>query len=266
MDTDLHWPQFNADEKGISDALGFVLIFSIVVVAALTVGTVGFEQLEQAKGNEQVNNAQRAFELIEQNFNEVQRSQAESRQGEIDLRNGEIRLVDPAGTSRITVTVNGTSITETVPLNELRYSIDDTVSAYEGGALFYADKNRNEVLNDGPEIYCRQRGSNSGKAMISLVTVQGTSPKRSGGIVEVTGTHNSSRLIFPQNRTGPDSQAQATGVTIQVDSEYEDAWRTYLLSQSDGWTELAPNTYECTDSDGIEVYVRQSRLNITVSR
>jgi hypothetical protein len=267
------YPSLNrqhSDGRGVSDVLGFVLTFSIVLVSVVGAATVGFDQLEEFQTSEQITNAERAFRLIEQNFDQIQQSQAETRRSEINLHQGSLRLVEPPpGNSEITVTVSGTGVSRTVPLNVLRYEIDDTRIAYESGAVFYSDRNRNDVLEDGPELFCRNRGSAPGRAIVSTVTVQANgSSQYGGGIIGITGERNESRLLFPRNRSGADSVDESTGVTVQIDSQFDEAWEQYFLDQASGWTNVtgSPNTYECTDSDGIEVYVRQTKLDVRFAR
>lgn len=264
------------DGRALSDALGYALTLSVVIVTVLGVATVGFDQLAEFQTSEQITNSERAFRLIEQSFDQIQQSQAETRRSEINLHRGSLRLVEPPpGSSQVTVTVEGTGVSRTVPLNVLQYDIDDTVIGYESGAVFYSDENNNDVLEDGPEMYCRERGNAPGRAIISTVTINGNNNSLyQGGVIGITGKRNESRLLFPRNRTGADSLDETLDpsndvtVRVQIDSRFDEAWEQYFLDQASGWTDVtgSPNTYECSDDDGLAVYVRQTTLNISFSR
>jgi type II secretory pathway pseudopilin PulG len=256
------------EPRGVSDVIGYVLTFSVVALAVLAATGVGFTQLQEVRSNEELTNAERAFQLIEQNFDQIQQSQAETSRSEISLDAGSLRFRSPPGTSTLTVTVNNTGKTHTLPMNSLEYGLDDTVIAFEGGAVFYQDQNTNTILEDGPEMFCRQRGSRPARAIVSVVRLQGSSSSAfSGGTIGITGEHNSSELLFPVNQTGADSVGESTGVTVEIDSDYGDAWREHFDDEDNGWTQTGANTYRCTDSsDGIQVFVRQTVLDVRFAR
>jgi hypothetical protein len=256
------------DDRGVSDVVGYILTFSIVAVSVFAATGIGFDQLGEVRSDEELKNAERAFQLIEQNFDQIQQSQAESRRSEISLDAGDLRVLAPPSTSTATVTVDGTGESYTLRMNSLQYELDETILAFEGGAVFYMDKNTNTILEDGPEMFCRNRGSQPGRAIVSVVRLEGPSGlEYSGGTIGITGELNTSTALFPVNRTGADSVGEATGVTVQIDSEYDDAWAEHFLDEETGWSSApASDTYECTDSDGINVYVRETRLNLSFAR
>ncbi|MEF8784919.1 MAG: hypothetical protein V5A45_03220 [Haloarculaceae archaeon] len=259
-----------SDDRSVSDAVGYVLTFSVVVVAVATASGVGFEQLEAIQENEEITNAERAFQLIEQNFDQIQQSQAQSRRSEIALESGDLRLLEPSSTSTMSITINvsdGSQVTRTVRMNTLQYEVDETTIAFEGGAVFYQDENQNTILEDGPELFCRNRGSDPGRAIVSVVRLDGQSDVAfSGGTIGITGEYNGTRLLFPLNRTGQDSAGDATNVTVEIDSEYSGAWADHFTDDETGWQQLGADTYRCDDDHGIQVFVRQTRLDVRFSR
>ncbi|MFB6297540.1 MAG: hypothetical protein ABEH56_03370 [Salinirussus sp.] len=256
--------------RGVSDTLGYVLTFSVVLASVLGVATVGFDQLDEIQQSEQIANAERAFRLLERDLDQLQQSQAESRRGELDLRSGRLRFVAASSDgSAIEYHVNGTDVSGNVGLAALEYEVEETTVAYESGAVFYIDSDSNEVLEDGPELYCRHRGGEPGRAIVSTVSLenQGTVTGFGSGIVGITGTVNRTRLLFPKNRTGADSVDEATGVTVEISSAYAEAWEQYFVEETTGWEALpGEDKYRCEDADGIQVYVRHTSINVTFSR
>lgn len=257
------------DDRGVSDVVGYVLTFTVVIVSVVAASGVGFDQLENIQRNEESTNAERAFQLIERNFDQIQQSQAAARRSEISLESGDLGLREPSGTSTLTITVEGTSgtqVTETVRMNTLQYEIGDTTIAFEGGAVFYQSRNQNTILEDGPEMFCRQRGSEPGRAIVSVVRLDGnTGSDFAGGTIGITGEYNSTRLLFPLNRTGPNSVGTATNITVEIDSDYAEAWEEHFTDDSNGWIQDG-DAYRCSDPDGIQVFARQTRLDVRFSR
>jgi hypothetical protein len=257
------------DDRGISDLISFVLTFSVLVAAVGIVSTIGFEQLEDLRSSEQRDNAERSFLLLDNNIDSIQESQATVRTSELDLRSGSMTTgFGGAGSSSLTVAVNGTGVGETLQLNTLTYELDGNVWALEGGAVIKADQDDNDVLAADPEFVCRDD-----TAIISVVTLQGpasgTAIKQ--GVVGVTARYNDSRLVYPRSRSGTDSVADSEAVTVTIDSRYEDAWGDFFDDAGSGWTELSAGgdlKYRC-DGDGddeMQVYVRSTTINVSINR
>jgi len=78
---------FGSDERGVSDVVGYVLIFSLIVATVGVVTTVGFSTLEDRQDAERVNNVERAFDVFANNMENVYRDGAPSR-GDGDAAGG----------------------------------------------------------------------------------------------------------------------------------------------------------------------------------
>ncbi|MFC7136780.1 hypothetical protein ACFQRB_10335 [Halobaculum litoreum] len=71
-----------------SDAIGFVLVFSLIVLTVGTVYAAGYPALQDLRSDEQLENMERAFEVLDDNVDDMAREGAPSRATEIKL-NGE---------------------------------------------------------------------------------------------------------------------------------------------------------------------------------
>jgi len=56
------------DGHGLSDVLGYVLVFSLVVTSVLVVTVGGLSAVENARDAERAQNAERAFDVVATNF------------------------------------------------------------------------------------------------------------------------------------------------------------------------------------------------------
>lgn len=82
-----------------SSAIGFVFVFGIIVVTVGVVTAVGIPVLEDARETERIDNMERAFEVMADNFADVSRSEAPSRATEVKLTGGSLALVPSTNVS-----------------------------------------------------------------------------------------------------------------------------------------------------------------------
>lgn len=217
------------DERGVSDVVAFVFVFSIIITSVGIVSAVGFSALEDLRASEQAVNAERGFESLGYNLGNVQRGHAPGRSGELKLNGGRIRTVDG---SDVEVTVdNGTGIwDETYDMNTLRYDMEsrETSVAYESGAVFRSDRG-GAVDVAGAKFICRE---DEDYAVVSIVTLQGTSETLGGdGTVQIIGREQSSELVRYENDTDI--------VTVDVDdSDFEQGWDQFFDSSRNDWDGL----------------------------
>jgi len=89
-------------DRGVSETISFVLVFSLVIASVGTVYAVGVSELEATRDAERVENAQRAFDVLADNVRDVIEG-APSRGTEVKLADATVRSVDDA---RMNVTVD----------------------------------------------------------------------------------------------------------------------------------------------------------------
>jgi hypothetical protein len=245
---------FHDDERAVRNVVGFVLAFSIILVSVGLVSTFGYQQLEDVTRNERLENAEQGMELVATNVEELRDGQAAVRANEIDLASGALSVVDGP---TVTVDVGGTNFDRTLALGGLRYRLGSTDVTYENGGLFRADGNGNARMLSRPSLTCTDQ-----RAVVSLVSVDAESTTQvSGTSVSVKSTVESRRLLFPMNRTGPDSATDADEVAVTVSSPRSDAWGQHFTG-SGNWTahpSLA-DTYVCDDIE--TAYVRETAVSI----
>jgi hypothetical protein len=85
-----------------------------------------------------------------------------------------------------------------------------------------------------------------------------------GTTTEVVARDNGSGLVYPRNRSGAATAADATALRVTVDSPVEDAWARYF-DRAAGWTAVGADTYECAVGADGTVVVRQAAMNVSLS-
>lgn len=247
-------------ERAVSNVLGYSLMFSIIIVATITVSVIAFGQLETVRNAEQLSNAERGLFVLDQNIDEIQTSRAAVRSGEIDLHNGKIGLTGAAD-SAISVRVDSPqdNYDERIPVGALVYRLDDSEIAIEGGGVFRSDGG-NAVVQQEPSFLCT-----GDTAIVSVVTLRGDTSRALGsGTISVRIEKNVSQIRFPRNRTGRNSVEGSSSVTVDVSqTKYTQGWVQSLDADSN-WKQTAPETYACENVD--TYYVRRTVVDIGFTR
>ncbi|MUV89233.1 hypothetical protein GJ629_04410 [Halapricum sp. CBA1109] len=246
-------------DRGLSDTLGFVLTFSIVIGSVGLVSIIGLGQLEDFSTDQQLRNAETTFELIARSFDEIEEGQTETRTDALELDGGQM-YVEQSSSATVTVDHPGSDYEATVPLNALVYRTDDTEVVYENGATFRgAEDWESGVLNHDPGLVCRDRG-----AVISLVTLDAIEGRTYGGdsTLRVTGRSTNTTLLYPTADSGPGSADSATDVAVEIDSPRAAQWRQYFEDTAFDTDDSGPTT--TVSCEGTErVYVRHTVIDVT---
>lgn len=126
-----------SDRRGVSETVGFVLIFSLVLLTVGVVFTVGYSGLQDARDAERINNAERAFDVLANNVEDITNRGAPSRGTEIRL--AEASLGSGGATSLNITGVNDSGgrefSTGNYSLDPVVYGADDTTIRYAGGVV-----------------------------------------------------------------------------------------------------------------------------------
>lgn len=240
-------------DRGVSEIVGFVLSFSIIIVSVGLLMTAGFGSLNDLQGNQQTNNAEQVFLAMSDGLADLEEGHAPARTGLIELQ-GEAFL-KLTNESEINVTVNGPDFNQTISTNSLEYQFQGSTIAYESGAVFRERNNNSAMVSGSPELYC---SNSSNVAVISLVELTApTQPSISGGTVSIAATKRSTTLLYPETRTG----AAIDNVTVDVDSPYASAWNRHFSDEDTDWVDKSA-TGEASCEGVNRVFVRHSVIEI----
>ena len=248
-------------ERALSDLVGFVLAFAVIVTAVGLVSTFGMDSLEDAREAELAKNTERSFVLLGQNFDELENGQAVRRTSEIELRSGSLSV---RNSTNITLEIERPSddnFERTFTPRSLQYRIGGEAIAYENGATFRGGLGTNaSVMELEPGFIC-----GDDYAVVSIVEITQTNRSISGGVARVSGTRVRSELLYPRNRTGNiDTATDGTRLDVTVDSPFSGGWRQYFIRAGNGWDHPNPdkNTYTCdVDSSG-SIYLKRTVIEI----
>lgn len=203
------------DDRAVSEVVGFVLTFSLITMTITIVFTAGLGGLQDAQRTEQINNVERAFDVLDTNVQEVQRQEAPSRATEMRLSGGRLGFGEPTSIT-ITIHIDGNSESTTVETRPLVYTNGDTEIAYELGAIVRTEDGGSVMLTDPGYVL------NDDRSVVPLLIT--TKPSDQTAIsghrtVLVHGSHQHTDLLVPST---------TDKVTVMVESPRVDAWERYF--------------------------------------
>lgn len=234
------------DNRAVSEVVGFVLVFSLVTASVGFIYVDGFAVLEDRQDAERVNNAERAFDVLADNVEDVSRRGAPSRATEVKLTDARLAFDNE---TTINVTVDGASTQ--AELTPLVYSGGtNTRIAYEAGAVVRSDGDA-AIVKTEPELLF-----NESRTFLTLVE---TVPARNGP--RIVG--GSTTVLVRAERIGASVAAienEPTTVVVNVTTTPERAiaWERYLDEEID------PTADDCTiyATDRVSCDVQTDRLYV----
>lgn len=239
-------PTGRTPDRAQSEALGFLLLFGVVVLVLGLVVTAGYANLVDARDHERVSNAERSFESFAANVDAVVRNDAPSRSTELAVADGRL-VTRPATTLSVSWTESGSGVTrsETVTLRSLAYDAGTGERVvFEGGAVFRAN-DAGATLVRAPSFRLQ-----ASRVVVPVVQLDG---------IQRVGASGRSNVLLRTARDDSESSvlvrsAAAHDVTVEVTSPRAAAWERYLDDQPAASCTRAGDTVTCSvDADRLTV-------------
>ena len=218
---------FTTDDRGVSETIGYVLIFGIVVIILSTVFITGIAGLETSQAHEQDRNMERAFDVMADNLDDVQSGDAPSRATEVRLGEGSLGL-QSASQIRVNDTSDPNASTSMGPQPIVHMDGDSEV-VYEAGALFRVEGDNVRMIREPRWVVTDD------VLVVPFIWTQPVDTRRSvsgPGTFLVVGEQTESSSVTRYGHTDPDTFT----VTIEITSPYVEGWEGYL--QESGFTEV----------------------------
>ncbi len=210
--------------RGQSEVLGYVIVFSIIIGSVGMVYATGYPSLESAREATATENVEKAFDVMNENIRDIQQRGAPSRATEIRIAGGTLDLEDPA-TVRVYVenstnsSNNATTSFDTAPI---RY-VDESgrVVTFEAGSIIRGNGTQSAMIQ-GPSWTI-----SDGAAIFPVKTLVPRGDTRSvgGETTVLVLTQLSSSSAPGSYQVGNSSDAI---VNITVHSDNTGAWRQWF--------------------------------------
>jgi hypothetical protein len=243
-------PNAGDDARGLSDVIGFVLVFGLITAAVAVVSVGGFQVLEDARDNQQVTNAEQAFDVLDENVEDLAVRGAPRRSTEILLSDAELTFGDPV---TFNVTAGGTDYYATNVTPLVYQTSGGTELVYVNGAVL-------RQHDDGAYLANEPRVSAGDRTFVPFVVTSA----RSDGVA----ASNARRVLVRTAVNGRDVRTfDDPDTRLNVTTPRAAAWERYLEDELD---------VECSGPDdgltgevscplpGDEVYVQAIGVSISV--
>ncbi|ELZ36158.1 hypothetical protein C471_15152 [Halorubrum saccharovorum DSM 1137] len=248
------------DERGVSNVVGYVLVFSLVTVTIGTVFAVGITGLEDRQEAARVANVERAFDVFDDNLRDVQRYGDPSRSTEIRLSGGTLSVAETTG---VELRNASDGVVRGFEFRALTYANGDTTIAYEGGAWFRSDGG-SAVMRSEPRFVAAD-----GRTTLPIVRLYPLGPETvdRDGTVQVAVSRTSKPNLVQVATAGADDGP----FDLRIESPYAEAWSRYF-ERTDGFsvngtaTDTANGTVVADLDHGDEVFIADAAVNIRLQR
>ena len=210
------------DDRAVSEVVGYVLVLALVVSTMGVLFTTGFGALQDAQGAEQVNNVERAFDVLDANFEDMYRDGAPSRATEMRLVDGSLGFGEP---TTIDVTQDGETIDNlTVTTHPIEYeSGGGTRIVYDHGALIRAEDDSSVMLAEPNFVLDDDHVVVSG-VRTRPMSDSPTSVDRTETVL-IGGEHLRTDIAATNSSDEP--------LNITVESGQVDAWESYFQTREE---------------------------------
>jgi len=211
------------NERAVSEVIGFALVFGLIVSTVAIVSVVGFDELEDTRDQEELNNAERAFDVLADNMADIHDSGAPSRATEMNLQSAQLQT---GSSININITILNSSGIESVneyTVDPIVFSGDEADIVYSAGAVFRDSPDGGVVIKKPPLEIKKER------VIMSIVQLQndGDVMSTSGGTARIRAVNTGRRSILTLTGSPPSKKR----MVINITSPRSNLWGEYLESQ-----------------------------------
>lgn len=244
-------------DRGVSDTLGFVFIFALIISTVGLTFALGFGGLQDTRDFERLNNAERAFDVMGDNFGDMVRRGAPSRATEVKVAEAQLRMADA---TVVNVTLDNGTAAENYrfDVEPIVYETNEGRIVYSNGAIFREDSGGAVVVRHSEFIMTDEH------VVLPIISTRSGSDTASvGGTTTVlvrAETPGGQRESFAFAATQTD---ELVDVTVNVTSPRPTAWERELDRHEATSCTVVGDTVSCTVTDVPRAYVQQTLIDIS---
>lgn len=240
-----------------AEVLGFVFVFTIILLSVGAVTAFGIPGLQSLQEEEETTNMVRAFDILGDDLGDIYRGGAPRRATGMRIEGGSLSFGNETRL-RVTAAAGGDTATFTSDTKPVVYDDGEgTELVYEAGAVVRSDRGASVLLGEPGWVV------NESRVVIPLVTVENESE---GALAGGDAVLRSSRA---GTNTANAFEADGTvTLTVRVETPRTAAWESYLDEQ--GFTPTADND---PDNDVVEysrstarVYAPETTIDVELTR
>lgn len=227
-------------ERAVSEVVSYVLVFGLIVSAVGIVSVSGLDTLQDRRDAEQMNNAERAFNVLADNVADIHRRGAPSRATEINLGRAELTTGDNV---TMEVAVDDGSGFSTVVDRRIRPVIyageQDRELVYEAGAVFRTNRDGGVIVQAPPFVVDDDR------VVLPVIGLNSPTAQTLGGSTVLVRTREQATALS-YNDTESDTREVRVRIT---DSDQQTLWRQYFENRGFACSTPSTDTLQCDFPD-----------------
>jgi len=241
-----------ADESAVSESIGFVLIFSLVIVGISLVTLYGYPVLlkQQANADQQI--MEKNMIVLQNDLKSLVYKTVPYKETSLKVGGGTLYILNSTTTvQKFNVTDRFGAIIDFYPLagqlGELRYESKEQgqIVAIENGAVIYRQP---EYVVTGSTMLAEPRwfyDAPTRTAVIYMVNVSSTDALSLTGVgtVQMELVNTSYQVFTRDPGDSPFTVGYVPDGDPDKNEDYSAAWRDFIV-RSLGWTEISPNKYQ----------------------
>ncbi|WP_135304512.1 DUF7289 family protein [Haloarcula amylovorans] len=209
-------------DRAVSEVLSYTLIFGIVVTSIALVSVTGVGALQDTRNAEQVDNAERAFDVLADNVADIHRHGAPSRATEVSLGEGQLVVADNVTVSVSVDEGSGFNTVGSWTVRPVEYGgVDDQTLAYEAGGVFRTTRDGGVRVRKPPFVVSNER------VLLPVVGLnRPTTQSLGGSTVLVRTKEERTDVVYA------DTSSTVDGVRITIaNSPRQSLWEEYFVDQ-----------------------------------
>ncbi|WP_436900405.1 DUF7289 family protein [Halovenus halobia] len=224
-----------------SETLGFILLFSIVILGAATVLVFGAVAVSDSQQSLSGDRAEKVMTQMDSEISMVALGRTNSQEMQFERSDREQFSVDgDAGTINITTVGSGpdTVIMPDTKLGAVVFERGETKIAYQGGGVWRSDGGPGSSMISPPEFNYRDQ-----TLTLPLVTISGDKSLSGDAVIRKDGP---SQSYFPNATKSLSNPLEDEIVQVTIESEYHLGWKTYFNERTEGDVTYTPSQNRVT--------------------
>jgi hypothetical protein len=220
----------SANSRGQSETLGFVLVFSLLIIGALVVVGLGATAIGDTEKQLSDDRAEKTLTQFDSKAGLVALEESDSQR--VSLPNdddGQFFVDEDSGWMAVVIENRSTGSTQEIfntSLGAMTYENGRTTFAYQGGGVWRATESGGQMISP-PEFHYR-----NGTLTLPAVSVTGEKSVDGTAVIKQNGTTKKFPTASPlANKTNPLSRFE---VSVVVGSDYYKGWGQYFEERTDG--------------------------------
>lgn len=223
-------------DRAVSNTLGFIVIFSLVLFSIALISTAGIQGLQDTRDATMSQNAELSMQNVADAVQDVHRENESRRTASIRLGRGTLQ---PGPLTTINVTVSPSS-GDDVELNgtfrPIVYRLDDTVIAYEGTSVIREQREGAALVREPSFVL------EDDHVVVPVVnTTNATGGTVSGSTAQLEMRRTGSRT----HQTVIDSGSPTVEIDVDSTELRTDVWEEWLAPRTTSCTRIGPRKLHC---------------------